>query len=349
MIDLFKSIIPAENQSKNFKLVQEGQGFSSARATINNVYNSIKPIDDDFIQQFQSSGFDARIWELYLSAVFQEKGFSIPRIHTSPDFELVKGKTKIFIEAVTSNPSYNREIENKSEILKNLKESEYYDFIINLRDESTIKLAGALFNKHKQKYWELDWVKGHPLVLAIEPFHHSMAHFLSDSNLISYLYGIDHKWHYNEKSSLIIDTVEVKEHTKGEKKIPSNFFNLEGSEYISAVFFSNSGTISKFNRIGKLKKLGDKKVKMVRSGFKYDHDPNSANPIPFSYIVGQDGPYETWAQGLSMFHNPNAKFPIDKSLFPGILHGYFDKKFYAYIPDFFPIQSETQILVPRPK
>ena len=347
MTDLFADIVPAEKQSKNFKLVKESIGFSSARPTLNMVYDSIKPIDDNFVQQFQTTGFDARIWELYLSAVFQELGFEIDRSHDRPDFELIKGKTKIFTEAVTSHPSYNQEIQDKLEILKTLKESEFEKYIINLRAESTIKLAGALFNKLRQKYWELEWVKNRPIILAIEPFHHSLAHWLSDSNLIGYLYGIEHKWHYDKTSTLIIDTDKVLEHKKEDKSIPSNFFSLEDSEHISAVLFSNSGTISKFNRIGKLMGFGDKKIKMIRTGFRYHHDPNSVNPLPFSYIVGEDGPYELWEQGISMYHNPRAKFPIDRFLFPGILHGYYEKRFYAYVPDFFPIQSETQILISR--
>ena len=32
-------------------------------------------VDGNFVQQFQSTGFDARLWELYLYALFTEQGY----------------------------------------------------------------------------------------------------------------------------------------------------------------------------------------------------------------------------------------------------------------------------------
>jgi hypothetical protein len=349
MTDLFIDIVPFDKQHKSYKIVRDSIGHSSARHTLNEIYNSLKPIDNNFIQQFQSNGFDSRIWELYLSAVFQEQEFKIERVHDRPDFELVKAQKKIFVEAVTSNPSFNQDIENKMEVIKNIPEENFEEFIYQLRDESTIKLAGALFNKLRKNYWDLDWVKGHPIVLAIEPFHHSLAHWFSDSNLTAYLFGIGNNWHHDANGKLIIETFKIDEHKTQSKTIPSGFFNLPNSEYISAVMFSNSGTISKFNRIGKLQGHGTTEVKMIRVGHMYDPNPNASMPQLFTYVVGENGPYEDWAQGISMYHNPKAKYPIDKDVFPNIMHGYNDDGFYTFVPEFFPIQSETQIIIPTKK
>jgi len=346
-IDLFNNIVPEEKLNRNFITIKEQKGYSAARVVINEIYNSQKPIDNHFVQQFQTTGFNSRIWELYLLAVFQEQNFLIERKHDRPDFELIKDKDKIFIEAVTTNPSFNQEIIDKLEVMKEIKEENFEEFIYKLRDESTIRIAGALYNKLRESYWDLDWVKDNPIILAIEPFHHSLAHWLSDSNLIGYLYGFHNQWHHDEKGKLIIETCEQKEHKTERKTIPSNFFSIENSENISAVMFSNSGTISKFNRIGKLKGYCDSSIRMLRVGQMYNPDPNSAFPILFKYFVGENGPSENWSQGISMYHNPNAKYPINRELFPWILHGYFDNKFYSYIPDFFPIQSETYIMVTR--
>ena len=43
-------------------------------------------VDRNFIQQFQSDGFDARIWELYLYALLNELGYGLDRAHAAPDF-----------------------------------------------------------------------------------------------------------------------------------------------------------------------------------------------------------------------------------------------------------------------
>ncbi|WP_139171814.1 glycosaminoglycan attachment protein [Flavobacterium noncentrifugens] len=344
---MFNDIVSIEKQHKNYKLVRDTIGHSAARTLLNEVYNSVKPIDKDFVVQFQSNGFDSRIWELSLLAAFQEQKFSIARAHERPDFELSKNDKKIFVEAVISNPAFNEQIEDKMDVIKNIPKDGFEKFIYELRNESTIRIAGALFNKLKKEYWKLDWVAGNPIILAVEPFHHSLSHWLSDSNLTGYLYGIENNWHYDDNQNLNIETFEITEHKSTDKSIPSNFFNLKNSEYISAVIFSNSGTISKFNRMGKLKNYGNSDIEMIRIGNMYDHNPNASTPIPFQYMVGKDGPIENWAQGISMYHNPKAKYPIDRKMFPDFLHGYNDNGFYAYVPRFYPYQSETHIMIPE--
>lgn len=348
MADLFQTIVDENKLHRNYRIVRdEFYSYEAARKLLNEVYNSLQQIDPDFIVQFQGTGFDARIWELYLLATFQDLNFTIHRNHSRPDFELEKNGQILYVEAVTSNPSTEDELKEKTEILNELNDENWLQFIYQLRDRSMIRVAGAIYNKLRKSYWELEWVKNKPLILAVEPFHHSLAHWITDSNLIGYLYGFENSWEYDKEGNLQIETREVIEYRFGDKIIPSNFFKQPNSEYISAVVFSNSGTISKFSRMGKLKGYGDPKVRMLRAGNMYDHDPNAAVPIPFSYFVGEDGPIETWAQGLTMYHNPNAKYPIDRSLFPDVLHGYFDKYFYSYVPPFFPYQSETQILIPE--
>lgn len=346
-LDLFKLIIAKDKAHNNFKTIMSGMAHSAAREMLNQVYNSIPDIDNAFINHFQAEGFDSRLWELYLIATFQEFNFDIIREHVSPDLELVKANTKLFVEAVSTNPPNRVEVRNKLEELEKLStEDKFLEFMSNLSKNNTIRMATSLRKKMLKKYDELDWVKGNPFVIAIAPFHHSMIHWLSDNDVMNYLYGIDHQWYHDENGKLIIDEQQIEVHTSKNKSVKSGFFNLIETQHISAVIFSNSATISKFNRIGKLKGLGEDKVKMIRIGNAYDHDPNASLPIPFSYIVGENGPKETWAQGMVMFHNPNAKHPIDRDLFPDIVHGYYKDGYYAYIPPFHPINSETHLVVP---
>ncbi|MFD2918112.1 hypothetical protein ACFS6H_00245 [Terrimonas rubra] len=348
MIDLFNTIIKEEKLHRNFKKVRDDfWGYEPARKTLNEVYNSITDIDPDFLKQFQGEGFDARIWELYLAATFQDLQFKIHRNYARPDFELEKDNKKIFVEAVTSNPGTDDELKDKTDIFADLNEKNIMQFIYDLREKSMVKLAGALYNKLKKEYWNLEWVKNNPLILAVEPFHHSMAHLLSDSNLNEYLYGVKYFHHYDEKGNLQVQARTVIEYQIGNKIIPANFFKQPNAEFISAVVFSNSGTIAKFNRMGKLKGYGDSNIKMIRIGNQHLHDPNATDPLLFKYTVGENGPMESWAQGISMYHNPQAIHPIERKLFPDILHGYFDTHFYAHVPPFYPYQSETHVIIPE--
>ncbi len=345
MKDLFKNIVPEERLSENYRIVMNSSLHEAARRMLNEIFNSTKQIDKNFIEQFQTHGFDARVWELYLTATFLSLDFNIIGIHDYPDFEIEKENTKIFVEATISKNSNNKPIEDKLEIIKNtLHDKEKWMNMMNdLAEFSLIRMANSLFSKLNKRYWENEWVKGYPLILAIEPFHHALSLMITDSMLPNYLYGIDQDWYYDDKGELIINTHISEIITHKEKSIPAGFFNLPEASNISAVIFSNSGTTAKFSRMGKLRGYAPDDIVIKRAGVCYSHESNASIPHPFEYTVGENGPDETWEQGISMFHNPQAKYPIDKELFPNIVHGYFDGQFYAYVPEFHPMNSQTFI------
>ena len=62
--------------------------------------------DGNFIEQFQTTGFYQRIWELLLFKSFISEGFSIDTSHNRPDFHLNKNNLEVFVEATTSNLAY---------------------------------------------------------------------------------------------------------------------------------------------------------------------------------------------------------------------------------------------------
>lgn len=346
MVDLFSTVANYDKLSKGFLAVKDSYQHEAARKMFNQIFNSIKQIDKNFIEQFQTHGFDARVWELYLTAVFQNFGFDIKTTHNRPDFELEKNGTKIFVEATVSKNTKNEEIEDKWEIIQKdiHNEEKWLSMMSELAEFSLIRMANSLYSKLNKKYWEREWVKGHPIILAIEPFHHALSLLITDSMLPEYLYGIDQNWYYDENGKLIINTKSKKSISHKEKEIPAGFFYLPEASYISAVIFSNSGTTAKFSRMGKLNGFGQKDVIMKRTGACYVHDPDQSIAQKFEYIVGVNGPEERWEQGLTMFHNPYAKYPIDREFFPNIVHGYYEHNFYAMVPDFHPFNSHTELI-----
>ena len=137
--------------------------------------------------------------------------------------------------------------------------------------------------------------------------------------LWQYLYGIRVEERQGEQGDEVL-CQGIHEHIFYEKRIPSRFFFQPECENVSAVLFSNSGTVSKFNRMGKLAGFGDSEVKMTRIGKCYDHNENSRNPKEFVTQVEEGECSETWSEGVSIFHNPNAKYPLDVGLFPTVGH-----------------------------
>jgi hypothetical protein len=62
---------------------------------------------------------------------------------------------------------------------------------------------------------------------------------------------------------------------------------------------------------------------------------------PVKYIVDENCD-ETWGEGLSMFHNPNAMVPVPEELFPSIAHHHFrDGQIVSNVPEFHPYGSVT--------
>jgi len=58
--------------------------------------------------------------------------------------------------------------------------------------------------------------------------------------------------------------------------------------------------------------------------------------------------HETWGEGLSVYHNPNALRPLPEELFPSIAHHKFDnRQIRSHVPEFHPFGSVTNILIPK--
>jgi hypothetical protein len=216
------------------------------------------------------------------------------------------------------------------------------------REYMPVKFGSALTSKLAKHYWERPNAAGKPLLFAIQDFSAPLSMLITRSALPVYLYGYDHDWAHDESGKLHITPRKISEHRWGGKVIPSGFFDLPGAEHVSAVIFSNSGTISKFNRMGFVAGFGSKRVKLVREGFAVDHDPNTTNPRAFRHEVNDDGYSESWVEGLDVFHNPNALLPIDPRVLPGAGHHRLlpDGQMESMTPQWQPLSSVTRIFVP---
>ena len=132
----------------------------------------------------------------------------------------------------------------------------------------------------------------------------------------------------------------IQEHVYRDRKKPSGFFSLPDSGNISAVLFSDGGTISKFHRMGKLAGFGNQDVKMLRVGQRYETS-QSPDVTVFRVKVDPPGYAETWSEGIYVFHNPRAKYPLSPQLFPDASHTFLTNGQYAIsVPDRFPIWSK---------
>lgn len=319
--DLFTDVIAENEQHRYYKVLKNEPRFEAARNIIAEIVNSFVDNDGHFEREFQSVNFQARLWELYLHIYIHNAGLSVENNHAAPDFEVSYFGEKLFIEAVTVNPSENV----KRPDLPPPKTNEEIEERLN--DFMPIKFGSPLYSKLNKKYWEKDHVSGKPLILAIHDYHNDNAMTWSRTALSEYLYGI---------RTRVVDSKPLMEridrHIWEGKEIPSGFFYQDNAENISAVLFSNQATIPKFNRMGKIAGLGSADVKMIRTGYLYNPDPKAIHPIAFSKDLDDSDYEESWSDGLIMFHNPNAKLPVDPNAFSDISHIFYSEEegFYGF-------------------
>lgn len=337
-VDLFTPVVPIDRQHPYFTRLANEESFLSARSIINEMMPHFVDIDGNFVEQFQSSGFDSRLWELYINSYLVEEQFFIDRSNNAPDFLVAKYGETVAIEAVI----VGRKKDNPASLFRGPSGPNTPDEIRKEHEHAMpLRFGSPLYSKLTKKYWELPNVAGKPLVFAIADFHDDQSMLWSSTALETYLYGVRHEHHY-EDGRLVLDPIRIDKHIKPDgTEIQSGFFFQPDTEYVSAVLFSASGTISKFNRLGRQAGFGSPNVRMFRIGTCYDHDPNASVPKIFKYEVTEDS-QETWGEGVSMFHNPNATHPVPKQLFPSIAHHRFENdQIISILPDFHPFASQT--------
>jgi hypothetical protein len=337
--DLFTPVVPATSLNPNFKILAECEHHSSAREILRELVQTFIDVDGNFVRDFQTTGFNARLWELYLNAFLYEQRFAVAREFDRPDFYTAKDGFPVGIEAVTVNPTPGEAAPNpgNDEELQTLREQ-----------YMPIKFGSVLFSKMQKRYWELPHMQGMPFVLAVHDFCAGDSMTWSEPAINDYLFGLRASWRKDEAGELHITDNPIHEHRWGNKVIPSGFFNQPDTEHVSAVLFSNSATLSKFNRMGKIAGFGSPDVKMLRVGVKHNFDPNATEPIHFTAEVEAGTYSENWAEGVRVFHNPRAVLPIPSGVFESCAHHFLeDGRRVAMLPDGFIHSSHMMVIAPK--
>jgi hypothetical protein len=102
---LFDPVVPEHRLSTAFLSVKTGRGYAPGRTMIDRLFGELGDRDGNFREQFQTSGFDARIWELCVYGLLVESGFHLERDHATPDFVVNKDGVELALEVTTANLS----------------------------------------------------------------------------------------------------------------------------------------------------------------------------------------------------------------------------------------------------
>lgn len=330
-LNFFKPVVSNEKLNRAFREISIRRKHPG-RELLGEMMKWYEDVDGNFVEQFQTTGFDARVWELYLYAAFVELGYAFDRDYSAPDFLCTGIPGKFFVEATTVNPS------TTGPLIEELTEQEYFQNYL------PIKFGSALFSKLQKKYWELPHVGDIPLVFAVQDFHQPYAMTWSTHALIEYLYGVRPmrlESADGETATIIEDITSFK---VGAKEVPAGFFLQSEAEHVSAVIANPGGTFAKFDRMGFLAGFGDRKIQMVRSGTRF---LDLATLEMFKTEVHSADYSETWVEGMSVYHNPRALHPLPRHYIAMAAHHYFvNDEVVSYMPGFHPAGSLTAVFQP---
>ena len=337
--DLLKPLVSKATQHPHFQALLCELRFEPARDMLRTIWAAFPNPDRHFVTEFQTTHFDARLWELYIFAVGHFHGYKVTRPVEAPDFLLEADGTEVWIEATTANPSEKYGLPQPP--------ATFDESFHEMSEVVPIRFAGPLTAKLQKGYWERRHVAGKPLAIAIGDFAEQSIFRSSGSGLLRYLYATDTAVVSRSDEPLKIEHRKVAQHGHGTKTIPSGFFHLPNAEHVSAVIFSNEGTLPKFGRmIFDFKKYP--LVRFVRAGLCVDQQPGAQFGKGFGYLVGDQS--EDWGMGVHVYHNPNALHPIPLDFFGGI-----DSQFWiengeidGEVREFSPIYSVTQFFEAKP-
>lgn len=344
-----------ERLHPHFRVLFEEPSRAPARAVFREIGPWLTPSDPHFVSEFQFSQFDQRLWEIYLWSALREIGFDITQPE-APDFLCRAPGVEFTAEATTVTAS------TSGALLKHPDPKTPEEMRSFLSDYMPMKFGSSLTSKLNKKnaagesYWERGETAGKPFVLAIADFHKSggvgdreggsMPY--TQSAIWPYLYGSRVDWEMLN-GTLVSRAVPVESFTYNGKVIPAGFFDLPGAENISAVLFSNAGTLAKFDRMGVSAGFDAPGHRYFRVGLRLDPDPNAIHGRPFEEEIVPDRYSEGWADELQLFHNPNATHPLRKGVFTGITqHLFEDGQHVSYSSSEPVLSSRTLIMKIKP-
>lgn len=287
MLNLFVPLVDEQKFHPQFRALLDSTYHHETRSYINMLYQRMGKPSRTFIQNYQTAGFHSHQFEIACFAYLESAGLNPKRPYPSPDFLASHNEFDLAFEATTANPKIQASdislLEMKELSLQEIEEKANIDF--------PRRMYAILKKKLRLNYDKLPQCAGKPLILMVAPFFEPGSAYYIDESLLNCLYG-------------------------NNSKIPG-FFHLEKAESVSAVMYCNAFTVPRFFRLGTT--LDDSaNLIATREGWYYSPQPDGGLKIrEYNFLVGApSSPKESWAEGVTVFHNPNARIPISTTLLP---------------------------------
>ncbi|UVL10538.1 hypothetical protein LOY39_07535 [Pseudomonas rhodesiae] len=321
-MDFFTPVVEEAKQNKNFKSVLAG--FRAAeRELFTEWAKGFEDRDGKIVKEFQTT-FNSSFWEVYLHACFREYKFSQDWKNATPDFCLSSNGYEFIVEATTGNAAQGKPNEwDKTYSPEELKSVRRFR---DLNKEAIIRLSNAIVGKarrYDEFYKTLSYVQGKPFVIAVAPYEQPHFNLQYDRPIRALLYDyyvdedayLDNPALYpNGPPAINLGYVEK----ENGSEVPLGIFDSSEMIDVSAVVFSCVATWGKLSAMS----TNNETVTQVMSLW--------ATPslgVPEERVGPPSECGETILDGLQVFHNPNAKFPLSPEVFRNdrVVQHYFDE------------------------
>lgn len=318
-MDLFTPVVEEVRLHPNFQKILS-PNCATERAELERWADGFPDRDGKFVHEFQTT-FNSCFWEIYLFAVIKDYGYSLDWSSASPDFCVNTAGLQFTIEAVTANSAIGKpaEWERTSEMMASKID------LSELNREAIIRLSNAFMGKvqrYSKHYAKLSHVARHPFVLAIAPFEQPLFNHQYNRPITALLYD-----YYVDEEEFLKSPKDYPAGPPGRNlgfiekdngaEIQLGFFNDDQFSEVSAVMFSCTATW------GKVCAMADSgEVKRVINS-SWSSPPNGA---PILRVANSEEYSEVITDGLQVYHNPYAKYPLSPAVFrrAGVTQTFYD-------------------------
>lgn len=150
-VDFFTPVAQSHRLNNSFKTIVELGEESAAGELIKPMMRWHEDIDGNFVEQFQTAAFEARLWELYIFATLIECNFALDKSHAAPDFVAQSIFGDVCIEATTVNHSMDEAKKSPLPVPPTNTIEQKREFEKNYMP---MKFSRSLKSKLSMRYWE---------------------------------------------------------------------------------------------------------------------------------------------------------------------------------------------------
>ncbi|SFJ30108.1 hypothetical protein SAMN02799626_01490 [Caulobacter sp. UNC279MFTsu5.1] len=288
MIDLFDPVLPEDRLDPLYVSLLRSPVHDLARSDINAAFARMGDPNGQFAAYFQGAAFHARLFEIACFSYLEAAGFVADRTYDAPDFMVAKDGVEIAVEVVTANPPDSASRNIGGTLIEDLPLERMMEKVAR---EFPRRMNTALKKKVRRGYHQEAHVAGKAIVLMTQPAFEAGANFYIDESLAPCLFG------------------------DGDEN--AGFFSRDDARPISAIAYCNGFTVSKFWRLSS-PDIFRTRVRAVRKGHcLVELSDNPCQPRRYGFEVGDPAaPQETWAEGVTLFLNPNADIPLVPAVLP---------------------------------